>query len=162
MKTNIIYIGKTLSNNINEITADYLKRIKNYAIEIEIVPTKKGNLPINVVRQREGNDLLKIIKNDDFMVLLDDKGKEFTSVEFAQWLEQQQLTAKRLVFVIGGAYGFSREVYERANFALSLSKMTFSHQIIRAIFAEQLYRAASITRGEPYHHEESLFFPIKN
>ena len=97
--------------------------------------------------------ILKEIQTSDTVVLLDEHGKEFRSVEYAAWLQKKQNTAKRLVFVIGGPYGFSKAVYDRANEKISLSKMTFSHQMVRLIFVEQLYRACSIIKGEPYHHE---------
>lgn len=101
----------------------------------------------------EGTLILKQLQAQDTVVLLDEHGKEFRSVEFAAWLEKQQQVARRLVFVIGGPYGFSESVYERANSKISLSKMTFSHQMVRLIFCEQLYRACTIIQGEPYHHE---------
>ena len=97
--------------------------------------------------------ILKEIQTADTVVLLDEHGKEFRSVDYADWLQKKQNTAKRLVFVIGGAYGFSKAVYDRANEKISLSKMTFSHQMVRLIFVEQLYRACTIIKGEPYHHE---------
>ena len=101
----------------------------------------------------EGELILKQIQPSDTVVLLDEHGKEFRSIEFAKWLEQKRNTARRLVFVVGGPYGFSPEVYARANEQLSLSKMTFSHQMIRLVFTEQIYRACTIIKGEPYHHE---------
>jgi len=109
---------------------------------------------IQKIKEKEGELLLKKIVPTDFVVLLDDKGKEFTSIQFAQYLESSfNQSIKNICFVVGGAYGFSDAVYKRANAKLSLSKMTFSHQIIRAIFYEQLYRAFTIIRKEPYHHD---------
>ncbi|MDR1544774.1 MAG: 23S rRNA (pseudouridine(1915)-N(3))-methyltransferase RlmH [Prevotellaceae bacterium] len=160
MKVKIIFVGKTFSKNVSEICDEYFAKIKQYfSLEIGVISALKNtkNLSINEQRKLEGKEILKAVYADDFLVLLDDKGKDFTSIEFAQWIEKQQFNIKTAVFVIGGAYGFSTEVYERKNFIISLSKMTFSHQIIRAIFAEQLYRAMTILKGEPYHHEESLF-----
>ena len=104
-------------------------------------------------KEREGELLLNKIQEGDYVVLLDEHGQELRSVEFARWLEKRQQSGRRLVFVIGGAYGFSAAVYQRANEKLSLSKMTFSHQLVRLIFAEQIYRACTIIKGEPYHHE---------
>ena len=104
-------------------------------------------------KAREGELIRREIQPSDTVVLLDEHGKEFRSIDYAAWLQKKQNTAKHLVFVIGGAYGFSEAVYSRANEKISLSKMTFSHQMVRLIFVEQLYRACSIIRGEPYHHE---------
>ena len=105
------------------------------------------------VQEKEGQLILKQLEKVDCTVLLDEHGKEYRSVEFARWLEQKRNTARRLVFIIGGPYGFSKDVYSRANEQLSLSKMTFSHQMIRLTFTEQVYRACTIIKGEPYHHE---------
>jgi 23S rRNA (pseudouridine1915-N3)-methyltransferase len=160
MKLKIIFVGKTFSKNISEICDEYFAKIKFYSsLEICVIPALKNtkNLSVDLQRKMEGKDILKAISDDDFLVLLDDKGKDFTSIEFAQWIEKQQFNTKKITFVVGGAYGFSAEVYERKNFVISLSKMTFSHQIVRAIFAEQIYRAMTILKGEPYHHEETLF-----
>ena len=104
-------------------------------------------------KQKEGELILKEIQPSDTVVLLDEHGSEFRSIEYAKWLKQKQNTARRLVFVIGGPYGFSPDVYARANDKISLSRMTFSHQMVRLIFTEQLYRACTIIKGEPYHHE---------
>ena len=157
MKTVLIWVGKTQFSYINKATDDYLGRIKHYmSTELLEIPDVKSSLRRTLEDQRtnEGLAILKKIEKEDYVVLLDDKGKTFTSIEFAQWINQRQLSfVNRLVFVIGGAYGFSPEVYARCNAQLSLSKMTFSHQIIRAIFSEQLYRAMTILKGEPYHHE---------
>ncbi|MDR0829059.1 MAG: 23S rRNA (pseudouridine(1915)-N(3))-methyltransferase RlmH [Prevotellaceae bacterium] len=164
MKLKIIFLGKTFSKNISEIYDEYFGKIKQYCtLEIAVIPALKNtkNMPIDVQRHLEGKEILQAVNSDDFLVLLDDKGKDFTSIEFAQWIDKQQFNTKKITFVIGGAYGFSTEVYERKNFMISLSKMTFSHQIVRAIFAEQIYRAMTILRGEPYHHEETLY-SIKN
>ena len=104
-------------------------------------------------KKLEGESILKFLQPSDTVILLDEHGKEFRSIEFAQWLQKQQNTVRRLVFVIGGPYGFSPAVYQRANGKVSLSKMTFSHQMVRMVFTEQLYRACTIIKGEPYHHE---------
>ena len=104
-------------------------------------------------KQKEGELILKEIQPSDTVVLLDEHGSEFRSIEYANWMKQKQNTSRRLVFVIGGPYGFSSDVYARANEKISLSRMTFSHQMVRLIFTEQLYRACTIIKGEPYHHE---------
>ena len=156
MKISIITVGKTASKSVSELENDYFGRLKHYCnFENICVPAIKNakNFFVEELKKEEGKALLKVIGNDDFVALLDEKGKNFTSLEFAQWIEKQQFKSKKTVFVIGGAFGFSKEIYSRANFLLSLSKMTFSHQIVRAIFAEQLYRAMTIIKGEKYHHE---------
>jgi 23S rRNA (pseudouridine1915-N3)-methyltransferase len=157
MKVVLLQIDKTTSDYLNEGTDDYLKRLKNY--------TQLDTLTINVpknVRQRsqaeqkteERKLILNQLQKDDFLVLLDEQGRQMRSVEFAEFLRQKQnLSIKRLVFLIGGPFGFDQQVYDRANLQLSLSKMTFSHQMIRLFFLEQLYRAFSILKGEKYHHE---------
>jgi len=155
MKIAIINIGKTASKSVSELENDYFSRLKHYCnFENIYIPAIKNakNLSIEELKKEEGKLLLKVIGNDDFVTLLDERGKSFTSLEFAQWVEKQQFTSKKLIFIIGGAFGFAKEIYDRANFLLSLSKMTFSHQIVRAIFAEQLYRAMTIIKGEKYHH----------
>lgn len=135
---------------------DYVERINHYMpFEVVTIPELKNtkNLSEEQQKQAEGELILKQLQPSDTVVLLDEHGKEFRSVEFACWLEQKRNTARRLVFVIGGPYGFSKDVYARANELLSLSKMTFSHQMIRLTFTEQVYRACTIIKGEPYHHE---------
>ena len=104
-------------------------------------------------KEREGELILQRLKPSDTVVLLDERGAEFTSIKFSQWLERKQVAGKNLVFIIGGPYGFSQAVYDRSNEKISLSQMTFSHQMIRLVFTEQLYRACTIIKGEPYHHE---------
>lgn len=156
MQINFIVTGKTTSAEIKNITSDYLKRINRYQKAEEIV-IETSSLKINdrqKLIQKEGDLILKKITATDFVILLDDKGKEQTSVQFAAYMENLfNQSQKKICFVIGGAFGFSEEVYKRANAKLSLSKMTYSHQIIRAIFLEQLYRAFTIINKEPYHHE---------
>ncbi len=156
MKLTLLLIGKTTSAEVKSICDDYRKRINHYTKMEEVVI---DNSAIKLsdkqkVKDKEGELILKKIGPTDFVVLLDDKGKEFTSVQFARYLETVfNQSVKNMCFVVGGAYGFSDAVYKRANAKLSLSKMTFSHQIVRAIFSEQLYRAFTIIRNEPYHHE---------
>ncbi len=157
MKIVLITIGKTNEKYLIEGISDYQRRLKHYTNfeRIEIANLKNAkNFSESELMQREGELILKQIKNSDHLVLLDDKGKDFTSQKFAQKLQQWMLSGKkRLVFVVGGAYGFSDEIYKRGNEKLSLSKMTFSHQMVRLFFVEQLYRGYTILNNEPYHHE---------
>lgn len=156
MKTLLILVGKTTDKHFQAGINDYCDRIGHYMpFELITIPELKNtkSLSEDQQKQAEGELILKQIQISDTVVLLDEHGKEFRSIEFAKWLEQKQNTARRLVFVIGGPYGFSQAVYSRANEQLSLSKMTFSHQMIRLVFTEQIYRACTIIKGEPYHHE---------
>ena len=123
--------------------------------ELVTIPELKNTKHLTEEQQKvmEGELILRLLQPSDTMVLLDEHGHEFRSIEFAQWMEQKRNTTRRLVFVIGGPYGFSKDVYARANEQLSLSRMTFSHQMIRLVFTEQVYRACTIIKGEPYHHE---------
>ena len=146
-------MGKTVDDRITSIVDDYLKRIKNIDITIKIVPCAKKKYSVEVQKSEEGRSILSFIDDSEFVAILDDKGDSFTSRQFAEWLERRQTSSRNITFVVGGAYGFSNEVYDRADSRISLSKMTFSHQIVRAIFAEQLYRAFTIIAGLPYHHE---------
>lgn len=136
---------------------DYEARVKHYVgFDIIVIPDLKNTKALTEEQQRqaEGALILKQLQPGDTVVLLDERGKEFRSIEFAEWMERKQHTvSRRLVFVVGGPYGFSPEVYARANEQLSLSRMTFSHQMVRLFFVEQIYRAQTIIRGEPYHHE---------
>ena len=153
MKIKILFVGKTVDDRITSIVDDYLKRIKNIDITVKIVPSAKKKYSVEVQKSEEGRSILSFIDDSDFVAILDDKGDSFTSRQFAEWLERRQTASRNITFVVGGAYGFSNEVYDRADSRISLSKMTFSHQIVRAIFAEQLYRAFTIIAGLPYHHE---------
>ena len=149
-------MGKTTGKHFVAGINDYVERIGHYMpFEVQTIAELKStkNLSEEQQRQAEGELILRQLQASDTVVLLDERGQEPRSVEFARWLQQKQHTARRLVFVIGGPYGFSPAVYQRANEQLSLSRMTFSHQMIRLIFTEQLYRACTIIRGEPYHHE---------
>jgi 23S rRNA (pseudouridine1915-N3)-methyltransferase len=157
MRIFLIQIDKTQDSYVAEGIELYTKRLNNYA--------RFDTLTINVpkaIRQRsvaeqkleESKLIFKEVAAEDHLVILDEKGKEFTSQEFAKYLmKKQNESLKRLVFLIGGPYGFDETIYKRANFQLSLSKMTFSHQMIRLFFTEQLYRAYTIIKGEKYHHE---------
>ena len=156
MKTLLILVGKTTDKHFQAGTSDYVERIGHYMpFELVVIPELKNTKSLTEEQQKtaEGELILKQIQPSDTVVLLDEHGREFRSIEFAKWLEQKRNTARRLIFVIGGPYGFSQAVYARANEQLSLSKMTFSHQMIRLVFTEQVYRACTIIKGEPYHHE---------
>lgn len=153
MKIKILFVGKTVDDRIASIVDEYLKRMKNIDITVKIVPSAKKKYSVEVQKSEEGRSILSFIDDSDFVAILDDKGDSFTSRQFAEWLERRQTASRNITFVVGGAYGFSNEVYDRADSRISLSKMTFSHQIVRAIFAEQLYRAFTIIAGLPYHHE---------
>lgn len=156
MKTLLMLVGKTTDKHFQAGIDDYVERISHYMpFELSIVPELKNTKSLTEDQQKkaEGDLILRQLLPSDTVVLLDEHGKELRSIEFAQWLENKRNTARRLVFVVGGPYGFSKEVYARANEQLSLSKMTFSHQMIRLVFTEQVYRACTIIKGEPYHHE---------
>ena len=157
MKIILLTIGKTNELSFKNAISDYQKRLKFYIpFEIDEIPELKNskNIPEEVQKQKEGELILKNLADADDVILLDDKGEEYTSIQFASFLEKKMTSGnKRLIFVVGGPYGFGKEVYRRANGKVSLSRMTFSHQMIRLIFTEQLYRAMTILKGEPYHHE---------
>ena len=157
MKIKLIVVGKTNATYLIEGEKEYEKRLKHYCkLEEILIPDLKkgGRLSEMDLNKREGDLILSKLDNSDYLILLDDKGKGFSSTEFAALIQQKMISSvKTLVFVVGGAFGFSDKVYQRANAKLSLSKMTFSHQMVRLIFKEQLYRAYSIIKGEKYHHE---------
>ena len=156
MKTALILVGKTVNKHLQACIDDYVERLGHYMpFELVGIPELKNtkNLSEEQQKEREGELILKQLQEQDFLVLLDEHGKELRSIEFARWIQKKQQTVRRLIFVIGGPYGFSPAVYQRCNEQLSLSKMTFSHQMVRMIFVEQLYRACTIIKGEPYHHE---------
>lgn len=157
MNIELIVVGKTDSKEVNALVENYTKRINFYnRFNITYIPDVKNTKSLSEAQQKtsEGEAILRLLDPSDRVVLLDEKGSEFRSVEYADWLQKRLNSGvKRLVFIIGGPYGFSPEIYSRANEKISLSKMTFSHQIIRAIFTEQLYRAFSILHNSPYHHE---------
>ena len=156
MKVTLLVIGKTDKEFVKKGIEEYQKRLVHYfPFELKIIPDIKNtkNLSESQQKQKEGELILDKIKSGDTLVLLDEGGKEFSSVAFSKYLEQKMLSGmKNLVFVIGGPYGFSDDVYKKAQGKVSLSKMTFSHQMIRMIFVEQLYRGMTIIKGEPYHH----------
>ena len=156
MKTILILVGKTVNKHFIAGIEDYSERISHYMpFEIVTIPELRNTKNLSEEQQKisEGDLILRQIQPSDTVVLLDEHGKEFRSIEYARWLQQKQQTARRLVFIIGGPYGFSDAVYSRSNEKISLSKMTFSHQMVRLIFTEQLYRACTIIKGEPYQHE---------
>ena len=156
MKTILILVGKTTDKHFQAGINDYVDRIGHYMpFELFTIPELKNTKSLSEEQQKqaEGELILKQIQPSDTVVLLDEHGTEHRSIEFAKWLEQKRNTARRLIFVVGGPYGFSQAVYARANEQISLSKMTFSHQMIRLVFTEQIYRACTIIKGEPYHHE---------
>lgn len=156
MKIELIQVGKTVNKHFIACINDYTERISHYMpFTITTIPELKNtkSLTENQQKEKEGESILKFLQPSDSVVLLDEHGKMFRSIEFASWIERKQQTARRLVFVIGGPYGFSKDVYARADEKISLSAMTFSHQMVRMIFCEQIYRACTIIKGEPYHHE---------
>ena len=157
MKIVLLVIGKTNEQYLNEGISQYQKRLQHYTqfeiLEIPNIKNSKNFSNIELMR-KEGELILKQLQSSDYLVLLDDKGEGFTSNKFAQKLQSWMLTGKkRLVFVVGGSYGFFEDIYIRGNEELSLSKMTFSHQMVRLFFVEQLYRGYTILNNEPYHHE---------
>jgi 23S rRNA (pseudouridine1915-N3)-methyltransferase len=157
MKIKLLFIGKENLEELQAASQDYVSKINNYnPFEIEAIPYLKNtkSLPIELQKKQEGELFLKKIHSQDVVVLLDERGKEVSSLQFSQFIQQRfNSGGKNLLFLIGGAYGFSEELYQRANFSISLSKMTFPHKLARLLFAEQLYRAFTILKGEPYHHE---------
>lgn len=157
MKILLLVIGKTTESYFSEAIKEYCERLKHYiSFDIEIIPELKNakNLTFDQQKEKEAELILKFLQSGDYPVLLDEHGKEYTSKQFSVYLERKMLTIpKRLVFIIGGPYGFSSRIYEVGREKISLSKMTFSHQMIRMIFVEQLYRAMTILNNEPYHHE---------
>ena len=157
MKITLLMVGKTTNNELQKLISDYQQRLTHYiSFESIVVPELKNikNLSISEQKEKEADLLLKQLDNTDEIILLDENGKVITSVGFSEFLQSRMLaSSKRIVFVIGGPFGFSPRVYQRANMLLSLSAMTFSHQMIRLLFTEQLYRAMTIIRGESYHHQ---------
>ena len=157
MKITLLTVGKTDKDWVRQGMDIYVSRLKHYIpfAVVEIPELKNVSaLTKDQIKMREGDLILKNIKPTDDLILLDERGKEYTSVELAKVIQDKiSYVGKDMVYVIGGAYGFSDAVYQRANSKISLSRMTFSHQMVRAIFVEQIYRAFTIMKGEPYHHE---------
>ncbi len=156
MTIKLLAIGKTDSKELQAMIATYENRLRHYIkFELEIIPNVKNSKNLSEKRQKEkeGKQILKKLTATDVLILLDEKGKQYSSVIFSEYLQKKMNSGiKQLVFVIGGPYGFSEEVYQKAQGKISLSSMTFSHQMVRLFFVEQLYRAFTILKNEPYHH----------
>lgn len=156
MKITLLAIGKTDNHHLKSLIDDYSKRLEFYiSFGMEIIPDIKNakNLSETLQKKAEGDEILKRISPSDTLILLDENGKSYSSIKFSEFLQKKMNSGlKNLVFVIGGPYGFSNEIYQRCNGKISLSTMTFSHQMVRVFFIEQLYRAFTILRNEPYHH----------
>jgi 23S rRNA (pseudouridine1915-N3)-methyltransferase len=156
MQIKLIAIGKTDNKNLQSLIEDYQKRLSHYIkFEFEIIPDLKKikHFSEEQQKEKEGELILSKSQNSDILILLDENGKQMDSVAFSTYLQKHMNSGiKTLIFVIGGPYGFSEEVYKRANGKLGLSKMTFSHQMVRLFFIEQLYRGFTILKNEPYHH----------
>lgn len=157
MKIVLLVVGKTTESYFVQGIDEYSKRLAHYVpFELAVIPELRNtkSLSTDQQKEREADLILKALQPGDYLVLLDEHGREFTSLQFASYLEKKMANiAKRLIFVVGGPYGFSNRVYQAAQEKISLSKMTYSHQMIRLIFTEQLYRAMTILNNEPYHHE---------
>ena len=157
MKITLLQTGKTTDKHISELVDLYSNRIKKYmGFEIITIPDVKNtkNMPIQEQRIKEATKIIQSVTDDDYIILLDERGKELRTLEFSETLEKMFfLPKKRIVFIIGGPWGFSEAVYKRADYKMSLSKMTYPHQLVRLLFLEQLYRVFTIIKGEPYHHE---------
>ena len=157
MKIKLICVGKTTSSHLIAGENEYLKRLKHYSSleKIEIPELKNAKkLSEKEIKNQEGTLILKKIDSTDYVILLDENGKDYTSLEFSKFIQKRLNSgAKTVVFLIGGAYGFSDEIYSRAQAKIALSKMTFSHQMVRMFFLEQVYRVFTILKGQPYHHQ---------
>ena len=157
MKIAFMVVGKTTDTDLQKLQDQYCQRLKHYVnFENIVIPELKNTKSLSIEQQKdkEGELILKAIDPSDDVVMLDDKGKQYSSMGFSEFIQRKMnASTRRLVFVVGGPYGFSSAVYDRANAKLSLSLMTFSHQMIRLLFVEQVYRAFTILKGEPYHHE---------
>ena len=156
MKITLLVVGKTTDIHIDSLIQEYQKRLTHYIpFALQVIPEIKNTkaLTADQQKQAEGELILRTVAPNTKMILLDEHGKEFRSIEYAEYLQKVMLSGQDIVFVVGGPYGFSDAVYQRANGKISLSKMTFSHQMVRLFFVEQTYRAMTILRGEPYHHE---------
>ena len=156
MKVTLLVVGKTTDSHIDALIREYQKRLTHYLpFALQVIPELKNTkaLTPDQQKQAEGELIMRAITPNTDLVLLDEHGKEFRSVEFADYVQKRMSSGRDVVFVVGGPYGFADTVYQRANGKISLSKMTFSHQMVRLFFVEQSYRAMTILRGEPYHHE---------
>ena len=156
MKVTLLVVGKTTDSHMEALIQEYQKRLTHYLpFALQVIPELKNTKALTPEQQKqaEGDLILKVVTANADLILLDEHGKEFRSIEFADYLQKRMSSGRDVMFVIGGPSGFSEAVYQRANGKISLSKMTFSHQMVRLFFVEQLYRAMTILRGEPYHHE---------
>lgn len=157
MQVTLLCIGKTGKKFLEDGEQEYLKRLRHYIpFQLQIIPDIKQakSLSVSQIKQREGELILEKVSSTDSLILLDENGKEYSSLEFSAYLQDQfNRGGKQICFVVGGPYGFSDAVYQRSNGMISLSQMTFSHQMIRLFFIEQVYRAMTILRNEPYHHQ---------
>jgi 23S rRNA (pseudouridine1915-N3)-methyltransferase len=156
MKITLLVVGKTMDAHIEALIQDYQKRLTHYVpFSMVVIPELKNTKSLTMEQQKlaEGELILRNLTPSTDMILLDERGREYRSVEFADFLQKKMSSGRDVVFVVGGPYGFSQNVYDRANGKISLSQMTFSHQMVRLFFVEQIYRAMTILRGEPYHHE---------
>lgn len=156
MKITLLVVGKTTDAHIETLIQDYQKRLTHYVpFSMVVIPELKNTKSLTMEQQKraEGELILRYLTPSTDMILLDERGREYRSVEFADFLQKKMSSGRDVIFVVGGPYGFSQNVYDRANGKISLSQMTFSHQMVRLFFVEQIYRAMTILRGEPYHHE---------
>lgn len=156
MKITFLVVGKTTDKHVETLIQEYQKRLTHYIpFALQVIPELKNTKALTAEQQKqaEGELILRTITPSTDLILLDEHGKEFRSIEFADYLQKKMSSGRDIVFVVGGPYGFSEAVYQRANGKISLSQMTFSHQMVRLFFVEQVYRAMTILRGEPYHHE---------
>lgn len=156
MKITLLVVGKTTDSHIEALIQEYQKRLTHYLpFALQVIPELKNTKALTSEQQKqaEGELILRTITPATDLILLDEHGKEYRSIEFADYIQKRMSSGRDVVFVVGGPYGFSEAVYQRANGKISLSKMTFSHQMVRLFFVEQIYRAMTILRGEPYHHE---------
>ena len=156
MTTTLLFVGKTTDAHIEALCQEYLKRLTHYLpVKVQVIPELRNTKSMSPDQQKqaEGELILRAVPQSAELILLDEHGKEYRSVEFAGQIQKKMSSGRDIFFVIGGPYGFSTAVYERANSKISLSQMTFSHQMVRLFLIEQIYRAMTILRGEPYHHE---------
>lgn len=156
MKITLLVVGKTTDQRLQTLIDDYQQRLKHYIpFEIVVIPDLRNAKALTQaqIKEQEGIEILRRITPAMEVILLDEHGREYRSIEYAEWIQKKMSAGRDITFIVGGPYGFSSAVYERADGKISLSKMTFSHQMIRLFFTEQIYRAMTILRGEPYHHE---------
>ena len=156
MTTTLLFVGKTTDAHIDILCQEYLRRLTHYLpVKVQIIPELRNTKALTPEQQKqaEGELILRAVSQSAELILLDEHGREYRSMEFAQVMQKKMSSGRDIFFVIGGPYGFSQSVYDRANGKISLSQMTFSHQMVRLFLIEQIYRAMTILRGEPYHHE---------